>query len=292
MQPTAQAVGEDSVKQQAPEGRKKIPVDIYWLEQTEPDVPADNQWLCANEILRLTAMRIPKRRADWRLGRWTAKQAVAACLNLPSDARALANIEIRAAVSGAPEVFLYNQPADIAISLSHRAGTALCTVAPPGATFGCDLEMIESRSDAFIADYFTVAEKAIIYRTSVAERALVLALLWSGKESALKALRVGLRLETTCMCVSPFDSWSQMSGACDPILPEATNPDGWRPLQVRYSAGQVFGGWWRAQKGLVRTLVSNPPQPAPLRARDDLSVPAPVAAWTAAPPCSDWKNSP
>ena len=235
-------------------------------------------------------MRIPKRRADRRLGRWTTKQAVAACLNLPADVPALANIEIRAAISGAPEVFLYNKPADIAISLSHSAGTALCTVAPPGATFGCDLEMIESRSDAFIADYFTVLEKAIIHRTSVAERALVLALLWSGKESALKALRVGLRLDTTCMCVSPIDSWSQMSGACDPILREATNPDGWRTLQVRYSAGQVFGGWWRAQKGLVRTVVSNPLLPTPLRARVFVSEPEPAEELPAAPPGSDSKN--
>ena len=278
MQPTAQAVGGNSEKQQAPEGRKKIPVNIFWLEQTEPDVPADNQWLCANEIFRLAAMRIPKRRADWRLGRWTAKQAVAACLNLPTDLPALANIEIRAAISGAPEVFLHNRPADIAISLSHRAGTALCSVAPLGATFGCDLELIEPRSDAFVADYFTVDEKAIIHRTSVAERALVLALLWSGKESALKALRVGLRLDTTSMCVSPSDDWPQTSTEWDPILPEATNPDGWRPLQVRYSAGQVFGGWWRAQNGLVRTVVSNPLLPIPLRARGALSVPAPVAA--------------
>lgn len=241
-------------------------MNIYWLEQTEPDVPATNQWLCANEISCLSAMRIPKRRADWRLGRWTAKQAVAACLNLPADFPAFGNIEIRAATSGAPEVFLYNQPADIAISLSHRAGTALCTVAPVGATFGCDLELIEPRSDAFVADYFTVDEKAIIHRTSDEERALLLALLWSGKESALKALRVGLRLDTKCMCVSPIDDWPQTSAECSTILSEATNPDGWRPLQVRYSAGQVFGGWWRLQNGLVRTVVSNPPLPAPLRA--------------------------
>jgi 4'-phosphopantetheinyl transferase len=251
--------------ERAPEGRKKIPVNIYWLEQTEPDVPATNQWLCANEISRLSAMRIPKRRADWRLGRWTAKHAVAACLNLPADLPALADIEIRAAISGAPEIVLNNQPADIAISLSHRAGTALCTVAPVGATFGCDLELIEPRSDAFVADYFTVDEKAIIHRTSDEERALLMALLWSGKESALKALRVGLRLDTICMCVSLID-WPQRSAEREPILPEATNPDAWRPLQVRYSVGQVFGGWWRLQNGLVRTVVSNPPLPTPLRA--------------------------
>jgi len=41
----------------------------------------------------------------------------------------------------------------------------------------------------------------------------------------------------------------------------------WRPLQVRYSAGQAFGGWWRVQNNLARTVVSDPPLPTPLQAR-------------------------
>ena len=28
-------------------------MDVYWLEQTEADVPAENQWLSAREMLRL-----------------------------------------------------------------------------------------------------------------------------------------------------------------------------------------------------------------------------------------------
>src|ERR1700726_3327008 len=141
-------------------------------------------------------MRIPKRRADWRLGRWTAKHAVTACLNLPTEPFTFADIQIRAASSGAPEVLLHDEPAEIAISLSHRSGTALCTLAPPGVTFGCDLETVEPRSDGFIADYFTDDERNLIARSSRQERPLLLALLWSAKESALKALRVGLRFDT------------------------------------------------------------------------------------------------
>ena len=136
-------------------GDIEFSMTIHWLEQTESDLPAENQWLTANEILRLNALRIPKRRADWRLGRWTAKHAVAACLNLPDEPSALADIEIRAASSGAPEVFLQDRQAEIAISLSHSSGTALCTLAPPEISFGCDLETVEPRSDAFVADYFT-----------------------------------------------------------------------------------------------------------------------------------------
>jgi 4'-phosphopantetheinyl transferase len=226
-------------------GDKTFPMNIHWLEQTEADIPAENQWLNANEILRLNALRIPKRRADWRLGRWTAKHAVAACLNLPTEPSSLADIEIRAASSGAPEVFLHDEPAEIAISLSHSSGTALCTLAPPGVTFGCDLETVEPRSDAFVADYFTVDERNLIARSSKQERPLLLALLWSAKESALKALRVGLRFDTRCMSVSPVDDWHSTD-----------NPDAWRSLSVCYSGGMVFHGCWRIQDHLVRTVVS------------------------------------
>jgi 4'-phosphopantetheinyl transferase len=242
-------------------------MNIYWLEQTEAQVPAENQWLSARETVCLSSMRIAKRRADWRLGRWTAKHALAACLNLPTNFPDLANIEIRAVASGAPEVFLRDQPADLAISLSHRAGTALCTVASPGTSFGCDLEAIEPRSDAFVADYFTVNERALIEQAVVQERPLFLALLWSGKESALKALRLGLRLDTRCMCVSPVDAWPQGSGESARFLRPfsmATDPEEWRPLRVRYSGNQIFGGWWRLQGLLVRTVVSDLPLRTPV----------------------------
>ncbi|HKH99663.1 MAG TPA: 4'-phosphopantetheinyl transferase superfamily protein [Candidatus Sulfotelmatobacter sp.] len=241
-------------------------MDIYWLEQTESDAPTGNQWLGAKETLCLSSLRFAKRRADWRLGRWTAKQAVAACLNLPTDLHALADIEIHAASSGAPEVFIQNQPANLAISLSHRDGTALCAVAPAGTSVGCDLETIEPRSDAFVADYFTAAEKALIAQTPGEKQPLLVALLWSGKESALKALRVGLRLDTRSICVSPAHTWPQSAAKKWQDLgptPLVTSPDDWRPLRVRYSGGHAFAGWWRFQDHLVRTYVSDLPLRTP-----------------------------
>jgi 4'-phosphopantetheinyl transferase len=246
-------------------------MDISWLEQTEVDVSTENQWLSTEERICLSGMRFAKRRADWRLGRWTAKHAVAACLNMSIDIRPLANIEILAAPSGAPEVFLQGRPAEVAISLSHRDGTALCTVAPAGTSFGCDLETIEPRSDAFVADYFTASEKALIARTPVDHQPLLVALVWSAKESALKALHLGLRLDTrcVCVCVCPADPLPQTSGKewqhlCPGTV--ASNSDGWHPLSVHCSDGPVFGGWWRSQDQLVRTIVSDlPPFDLPLQ---------------------------
>jgi 4'-phosphopantetheinyl transferase len=238
-------------------------MDVYWLEQTEADVPAENQWLCAREVLCLAGLRYAKRRTDWRLGRWTAKRALAASLNLPTDFGALANIEIRAAPTGAPEVYLLSQPASVTISLSHRAGAALCAVALHEASLGCDLEMVEPRSSAFVADYFTANEQALVQQKLLEERPLLVTLLWSAKESALKALHLGLRLDTRCMDVSPVDS-AAPHAADDrqnpyPVSLLAPVSDGWCPLQVRYAGDRVFRGWWRQADHLVRTVVYDLP---------------------------------
>src|SRR5215471_18099467 len=152
-------------------------MNLCWLEQTEADVPPENDWLSASELARLGGMHFAKRRADWRLGRWTAKRALSVCLDLPGDPQVFQNIEIRPAASGAPQVFVVNQPAAFTISLSHRDGVAACAVADAGMEMGCDLELVEARSDAFVADYFTVEEQALIVRTSPIDRARILALL-------------------------------------------------------------------------------------------------------------------
>jgi len=242
-------------------------MDVHWLEQTEADVPAENRWLSAKEMNSLQSMRFAKRRDDWRLGRWTAKRALAACLNLPSDLAALANTEILAAPSGAPEVLFFSQTAPVTISLSHRAGRAMCGVALSGNCIGCDLELIEPRSDTFTVDYFTVNEQTLVARTSMEERPLLVTLLWSAKESALKALHVGLRLETTCLDVKFVEELLPPTEQCRQYILNSKpgpNPDEWHPLHVRYLGGQAFHGWWRNADQMVRTVVSALPLRSPI----------------------------
>ncbi|MBZ5586416.1 MAG: 4'-phosphopantetheinyl transferase superfamily protein, partial [Acidobacteriia bacterium] len=161
---------------------------VFWLEQTEADVPPSNDWLGPAELDRCNAFRFAKRRNDWRLGRWTAKCALAAYLDYPWE---LARIGIQPAASGAPEAFLAGRPAPATISLSHRAGAAICAVAPAGVALGCDLEAVEPRSDRFLADYFTEREQLLAASVSGEDRDWLVALLWSAKESALKALGTG-----------------------------------------------------------------------------------------------------
>lgn len=235
-------------------------MNLYWLEQTDADVPADNNWLSPNEAARLNAMRFPRRRAVWRLGRWTGKRALSVCLEVPADPLAFKRIEISPAPSGAPEVFFDNHPAALTISLSHRDGIAACAVAMSRVEMGCDVEKVEPRSSVFVEDYFTLEEKALLAHASEADHFRLLALLWSGKESALKALREGLRLDTRSVIAIPC----AVSFDCD----------GWSQLRVRHLGDRhtgdrsrpdyVFHGWWQYADNFVRTVVAAPPPTAPI----------------------------
>lgn len=230
--------------------------DVYWLEQVEADVRVEDDWLSSCEQSLLDAMRFAKRRDDWRLGRWTAKRALAIYLDLPTHPRALANLEIRPGQSGAPEAFFANHPAPVAISISHRAGTAICALAESGTSLGCDLELIETRDDNFLGDYFTTEEQALVAQFPSSEQPRVITLLWSAKESALKALHVGLQQNTRNVIVTIGDTGTCNGTPENPVpVPEVL---GWQPLRVRHCDGQTFCGWWQ-QTALVRTVVSSRP---------------------------------
>jgi len=224
---------------------------VHWLEQSAAEVPEHNAWLSQAEVSHLNRMRFPKRQADWRLGRWTAKRALAAYLKLPACGDELAAIEIRATESGAPDAFVSGNPSGVAISLSHRAAMASCAVVPLGMEIGCDLEVIEVHTDGFIADYLAGEERELLARIPLRHQVRTVALLWSGKESALKALRVGLRLDTRCVVVCPLDVVDDLG-------------TGWRPLVVRLGAGRVYHGWWYDTGGLVRTVIAAPASPPPV----------------------------
>jgi len=213
---------------------------------TPSDVPAADEWLSPVERATLAGLRFAGRRADWRMGRWAARCAVSAVLGpVP--------VEVRAAGDGAPEALVAGRRAPVTISISHRAGLGAC-LATDARLAGCDLELVEPHPPALARDFFTASELALVDRAGPDRRDLAVALIWSAKESALKALRQGLRLDTRAVEVEV--DWRRPDG------------DGWQPLSVRYGTLR-FGGWWRwPGHGHVLTVVTQPASTAPrLRTR-------------------------
>lgn len=240
---------------------------VYWLERTAADVPSNETWLSANEVNHLRTLRFAKRRADWLLGRWTAKNAVATYLGRSAEPEALADIEVRPQASGAPRAFSRDEPAPVSISLSHRAGLGACTVAPSVVLVGCDLEIAEPHSNAFLTDYFTPEEQAVVVRAEPADRVWLLSLFWSAKESAVKALGEGLRLDTRHLTVK-FPEAAHCNN--DDGLQSGRSRDSfhrncWNPIQVHKINGQILDGWWNRTGTVVRTVIVVPARELPFR---------------------------
>ena len=60
--------------------------EVRYLLQRDTDVPGTLDWLSPAEQEVRSRFTRPKRRADWTLGRWTAKRLAAAWRGLPVKA--------------------------------------------------------------------------------------------------------------------------------------------------------------------------------------------------------------
>lgn len=209
-----------------------------WLTRSHRDLPRGEGWLSERERAVVARMRFPKRREDWLLGRWAAKCAVATRLGVP-----VARIEVLASPGGAPEALLNGHAAPVALSISHRGSRALALVADEGVAIGCDLELVEPRSDAFLREWLAPAERELVRDAS--DPALAANLVWTAKEAAAKTRGEGLRLNVR------------------QAVARVEHGDGdWAPLAVSWDGAAPIRGWWRSEAGWVMSVTGEPaPEP-------------------------------
>ena len=160
---------------------------IHWLLQSLDDCPEilrgdlTPTWLSAAE--RARTFKAEKRRRDWLLGRWTAKNLVQRYLaQTTGETPALDAIFIGADPDGAPYASCGGR-LPVSVSISHSHGTAFCGLVETFSTqrrrdaeaqedrpsplatspsLGCDLELIEPREGNFLDNFFTAAEVAAV----------------------------------------------------------------------------------------------------------------------------------
>lgn len=222
---------------------------IAWLVQSACDLPAlpDAAWLSLPERERLASFKIAKRRDEWLLGRWTAKRLAQTVLAEAGRQLELVAIVIVPAADGAPELCIEVQPAAFSaqpvLTISHSAGRAFCALGPAGLALGADLERVAPRHPAFVGDYFTPEELALLAAAPLL-RDLLVTVIWSAKESVLKALRLGLRVDTRRVACLP-----QPADLAQARL-------GWAPLHADAPTltAATLSAWWRLDGDDVLTL--------------------------------------
>jgi 4'-phosphopantetheinyl transferase len=196
------------------------------------------------EQRRLSSLRVTKRRREWLLGRWTAKQLLQTCLAQERHVRLpLESIAIYNDAAGVPVALVQDQ--EWIISISHSHNVAFCATLPADARacgLGADIEHIESRAERFVEDYFTSAEIDRVRRAPETRRDTFITAIWSAKEAALKALQLGLTIDTR-----------RVNCAIDPQQYHATD---WLAFEItcERTYTERLHGWWRIWNDHVLTL--------------------------------------
>ncbi len=233
---------------------------IDWLIAERGSLPRAEHILAPPELERYLGMRNEKRRGDWLLGRWAAKQLLMWHLGRGGLDLSPEAIMVLSDADGAPRAVPWGAALALPqigaalealpISISHSEGRALCALAAePQSTIyklqstislGADIEQIRSRGAAFAEAYDTGQELALLAGAPPAIYDTLSTVIWSAKEATLKLTRHGLRVDTR-------------SVTC---LPELPGDGVWAPVVVSTAlTGAPLAGWWREIEGCVLTIV-------------------------------------
>lgn len=224
---------------------------IHWLLQSAPITEAVEDFLSPAEYHVYRGLVNKKRQQDWLLGRWTAKNLLQRVV--AQSGRGLLPLNVVAIHSDAAGAPVVDAPgvADLSLTISHSCGCALCAVVnAPAWPLGADMERIETRPLGFVVDYFSPEEQWLVEKANADMRDVLVTAIWSAKESVLKALHVGLSVDTRSVtCV---------------IHPEHFTGTAWNPFDIYTDNCRLkreappLQGWWRVDGDFVLTLVCRP----------------------------------
>ncbi len=231
------------------------------LERSEPPP----SFLSPKEEETLSRLAFPVRRRKWLLGRLAAKQVLRGVL-ADEHGRPPLSTEITIAnrPSGAPYAVVEGVGRiPWSLSISHGIDVGIAAVATsPRVAIGVDVELVVARDPALVRGFFTGEEAAAVASASGRGVDLAVARIWSAKEAVLKAMGLGLRLDTRTVQVlgeRPVDEEQA-----------AQTPEGWRPLHTSLSRGREPGGaprrasardvtvYWRDEGDYVLTIALMP----------------------------------
>jgi len=148
---------------------------------------SDSSWLSQTECERLDDIRSPRRRLEWRAGRWLVKKLIQeqigdrakSCVELCVESRDARGRGAR------PRVFVSGTLQPWQVSISHSPCSACAAVAIENSTsLGVDVTPKQPLPHSFSRMWFTNDERAWCEERGQHARSLV----WSLKESLYKSL--------------------------------------------------------------------------------------------------------
>ena len=228
---------------------------LHWLvlDKPFPDPLNSNSFpdfLNEAELDVFKPLKTEKRRRNWLMGRLAGKLLIAELARGKTGRPiALDEITILPHADGRPIVSLpleLRLPA-ITLSISHSRDRAFCAaVEGENRPIGADTEHNEPRSDGFADEYFTPLEMQFLSAAPPEQHDWLINAIWSGKESALKAIRRGLTEDTRIVSCLPH-----------PVMAESTK---WLPMRIVWTEARVtetmpsLSGLWRVDGAYVMTL--------------------------------------
>lgn len=192
----------------------------HWLLRSFSHYDASDfhsrQWGTAREQTTYQKFSCEKRKKDWLLGRLTAKELIQKYyLSLCGTRLSFPEIEILNAPSGKPYFQpLASMPDCPALSISHSQGLAFCSLQEltPREGFGIDIEYASPRPSLFVDTFYNAQEQKHLAAYQGKEHTQAVTAIWSLKESVLKALGHGLRMDTNKITVQlsppPWNQWN------------------------------------------------------------------------------------
>jgi 4'-phosphopantetheinyl transferase len=235
---------------------------IHWLVCPAEECPAlrsgtppgdgpPPDFLSPSERQAYAHFRFDKRRREWLLGRWTAKRLLRLSDQAYRDLE-LNAISVGNDPDGAPFLSVQGKGRlPLSLSISHRqerAFSALCASFPVGA----DIERVEAHAPSFVRDYFTAQEAERVFSAPPQMRNALATVIWSAKEAVLKAVRLGLRVDTRAVEVCHVQGMEQDQGAEELSL----DPEAWYEMRIATTLPDTscFVAWWRPDGDYVLTL--------------------------------------
>jgi phosphopantetheinyl transferase len=203
------------------------------------EVTAVHEFLNESEREIYWGFKTRKRQLEWLAGRVAIKRLF--CLiNTPGITPA--NLMVERETSGLPYLVAKGERANGRISISHNAGWVAVCQTDSDLRIGIDLEEIKSRDPAFLLDYFSRSEREQIMNGGLHTLDFRTNLIWSAKESVLKAISTGLGTDPLKVEIDGLNSIEQKGG--------------WGVLSAGYQEDNIKTNWNIYYRNRIDTVLT------------------------------------